>query len=162
MPKGIFDEPKSRTKKPQNKPPKPHPIFITTQLKTVLGNLRALTGNGEQLFPSFALKKIPWMSKETVTTRINRAANGIYKDKQDTHGFRVSMSTHLNTVYGHIPKAEDAVELMQLRKPDGTVRRKYDKSTHWELQCELWQNWANHLESLLPRPIAEIGLRKET
>jgi len=162
MPEGIFEERKSRTKKPQNKPPKKHPIFITTQLKTVLNNLRALIGNDEQLFPSFALKKIPWMSKETVSRRINRAANGIYKDKQDTHGFRISMASFLNENYGHIGNTRDAVELMSLREPDGKVRRKYDKSTHWELQCKLWQHWADHVESLLPRPIAEIGLRKET
>ena len=98
------------------------------------------------------------MSKETVSRRINRAANGIYKDKQDTHGFRISMASFLNENYGHIGNTRDAVELMSLREPDGKVRRKYDKSTHWELQCKLWQHWADHVESLLPYPIKDIGL----
>ena len=41
----------------------------------------------------------------------------------------------------------------------GKVRRKYDRVPHWEHQCELWQHWADHVESLLPYPIKDIGVK---
>jgi integrase len=137
----------------------PHDIYLTDQLLVLLQNLSQITGDNEYMFPRLSTKtKNPFMHRETLQKRINGTKNGAWKGVQCEHGFRSNVSTWATKNFKDMPYRKEAIALASGREMDG-VEYVYNRHGYWQEQCEIWQLWANYIESILPYPIEEIGVR---
>ena len=109
------------------------------------------------MFPSInRSKNKPHMNVATVQKRLKEIKGGMYKGVQSQHGFRTNASTWIAKNHSALPNAAIAVEIASGRTPEG-VEYVYNRYTFWKEQCEVWALWSSYIESLLPRPLSEIG-----
>lgn len=92
----------------------PHIVPLSSQALAVLLEVRALTGNGEYVFPSARTVERP-MSDNAILAAMRRM--GIEKDEMSGHGFRAMARTILDEVLGMRPDLIDTNSLMRLETP---------------------------------------------
>ena len=97
------------------------------------------------------------MHRETLQKRINAANGGAWKGIQSEHGFRSNVSTWITKNYKDMPYRKEAIALASGREMEG-VEYVYNRHSYWDEQCEIWKLWADHIESILPFPISQIGI----
>lgn len=114
-------------------------IMLSNQAITLLGKLKKLTGYSEYLFPNFTNKGV--ISDGTMNKILNSLG---YKKRQDIHGFRGLASTILNNTY---PEKRYVIELCLAHRVGSQVERAYNHSKQLEHQKEVWQIWADFLET---------------
>jgi integrase len=118
-----------------------HIVPLSTQAIEILGELKALTGNGKYLFPSVRSLKRP-MSENTVLGALRRL--GYTGDEMTGHGFRSMASTLLNE-QGWNP---DAIERQLAHGERNTVRAAYNYAEYLPERKKMMQDWADYLEGL--------------
>lgn len=119
-----------------------HVVPLPRQALAVLAETRALTGEGQYVFPSIRTHLRP-MSENTVNAALRRL--GYSNDEMTGHGFRAMASTLLNESGKWSP---DAIERALAHKDRDAVRAAYHRGTHWNERVEMAQWWADYLDQL--------------
>ncbi len=118
-----------------------HIVPLSTQAITILKEIRALTGNGQYVFPSIRSNKRP-MSENTVTGALRRL--GYTKDEMTGHGVRSMASTILNEQGWN----RDAIERQLAHAERNSVRAAYNYAEHLQERRKMMQSWADYLDEL--------------
>lgn len=118
-----------------------HIVPLSTQAIAIFKELRALTGDGQYVFPSIRTSKRP-MSENTVTAALRRL--GYTKDEMTGHGVRSMASTILNEQGWN----RDAIERQLAHAERNSVRAAYNHAEHLPERRKMMQHWADYLEQL--------------
>ncbi|MFY7835206.1 MAG: tyrosine-type recombinase/integrase [Novosphingobium sp.] len=127
-----------------------HVVPLSSQALAVLVGARALTGDGQYVFPSIRTHLRP-MSENTVNAALRRL--GYSNDEMTGHGFRAMASTLLNESGKWSP---GAIERALAHKGKDAVRAAYHRGQHWQERVDMAQWWADYLDTL--RTGAEVVL----
>lgn len=119
-----------------------HVVPLSRQALDLLDELRALTGDGQYVFPSIRTHLRP-MSENTVNAALRRL--GYSNDEMTGHGFRAMASTLLNESGKW---SSDAIERALAHKDKDAVRAAYHRGTHWQERVDMAQWWADYLDTL--------------
>lgn len=116
----------------------PHVVPLSRQALEVIECQRALSGEGELVFPSpyYPGKS---MSENTLNSALTRMG---YKGAHTAHGFRALFSTVANEC-GHDP---DAIERQLAHVERNEVRAAYHRATYLDARATLMQWWADYLD----------------
>jgi integrase len=120
---------------------RPHIVSLSKQAKTVLKDLKPLTGRGKYLFPGVRNRLRP-MSENTVNAALR--GMGYTKDKMTGHGFRSMASTLLNEQGWN----RDAIERQLAHIEGNEVRAAYSYAEYLDERKRMMQNWADYLDGL--------------
>lgn len=133
----IWRIPASRMKKRRE-----HTVPLSTQVIAILKDAKALTGDGELVFPAQGKPRKP-MSENTVNTALRRM--GFESDEMTAHGFRAMASTLLNESGKWHP---DAIERALSHRDRDQIRAAYHRGAHWAERVDMAQWWSDHLDVL--------------
>jgi integrase len=117
-------------------------VPLSHQAVAILGELKAVTGEGKYVFPSARSSSRP-MSDNAVLAAMRRC--GIPKEEMSGHGFRASARTILDEVL-HF-----RVELIEhqlghaVKDPNG---RAYNRTSFLAERTEMMQRWSDYLDEL--------------
>jgi integrase len=119
----------------------PHIVPLAQQAVEILGQLHALTGRGQYVFPGERDRNRP-MSNNTVNVALRRLG---YSNEQMTgHGFRSMASTLLNE-QGWPP---DAIERQLAHQESNAIRAAYNYAQYLPERRKMMQAWADYLNKL--------------
>lgn len=121
---------------------RPHRVPLSRQVRDMLEQLQALTGDGRYLFPSFRSSK-QCMSENTVNAALRRL--GYTNGEMTAHGFRAMAATLLNEMGIWNP---DAIEKQLAHLDSSMVRRAYTRGEYWEERVRMMQHWSDYLDQL--------------
>ena len=121
---------------------RPHRVPLSRQVLDILEELRALTGDGRFLFPSFRSAK-QCMSENTINAALRRL--GYSQEEMTAHGFRAMAATLLNEMGIWNP---DAIEKQLAHLDTSMVRRAYTRGEYWDERVRMMQHWSDHLDEL--------------
>jgi integrase len=120
----------------------PHVVPLAKQAVAVLGELHAVTGHGQYVFPGGRSPKRP-MSDNAILAALRRM--GIGKDEMSGHGFRAMARTILDEVLGVRPDLIEHQLAHAVRDPNG---RAYNRTAHLSERKKMMQTWADYLDGL--------------
>ena len=120
---------------------RPHVVPLAGQVLALLGNLRALTGEGRYLFPSLysASRHISDVGLLNALRRM-----GYAKGVMTIHGFRSMASTLLNE-QGY---RADVIEAQLAHGEKNAIRAAYNHAEYLPERRRMMQEWADYLEGL--------------
>lgn len=118
-----------------------HIVPLSSQVISLLEEIRPLTGQNSFVFPSSRGDGRP-MSNGTIITALKTLGYG--SDVMTAHGFRTTASTLLNE-QGWSP---DAIERQLSHMPRDKIRAAYNRAEYLAERRRLMQSWADYLEGL--------------
>jgi len=118
-----------------------HTVPLATQVRTILRDLKAITGGGELLFPGLRSKKRS-ISDNSLNAALRRL--GYAKDEMTAHGFRTIASTRLH----ELGFDSGDIELQLAHVDRNQVRAVYNKAERLAERRKMMQAWANYLGGL--------------
>lgn len=119
-----------------------HAVPLSTQVVSLLEELRKLTADGKYVFPSAGGASRP-MSENTLNASFRRM--GFSKDEVTAHGLRATASTLLNESGLWHP---DAIERALAHGESNAVRGAYHRGMHWAERVQMAQWWSDYLDQL--------------
>jgi integrase len=120
-----------------------HLVPLSTQAVTILGELCALTGHGELVFPGERSRERP-MSDNSVNAALRRLGYDTTAEITG-HGFRAMARTVLDEVLGVRPDFIEHQLAHAVRDPNG---RAYNRTAHLVERRKMMQQWADYLDKL--------------
>ena len=120
----------------------PHLVPLCDQAVAILGELHALTGRGQYVFPGGRSPRRP-MSNNALTAALRRM--GYDGDTMTAHGFRASARTLLDEGLGFRPDYIEHQLAHAVRDPNG---RAYNRTAHLPERRKMMQAWADYLDAL--------------
>ena len=134
---GIWEIPGERMKK---RTIRPHVVPLPSQAAELLKRLKAITGDGEFLFPNRSSSKRP-----AAVTLLNKAVSSMgYAGKFSPHAIRTTGSTMLNEMGFN----GDWVERQLAHHDRNETRASYNGAKYLEQRRDMMQQWADYLDSL--------------
>jgi integrase len=121
---------------------RPHVVPLSRQARAAIDALRAVTGHGRYLFPSFRTPQRP-MSENTVNAALR--VLGYAQGEITAHGFRSTAASLLNEMGIWNP---DAIEKQLSHIDSNLVRRIYTRGEYWEERVRMMQHWSDYLDQL--------------
>lgn len=143
-----FDAAVWRVPAERTKMRRPHAVPLSTQVLTLLRELRAMDNLGNYLFPANSTFLKP-ICENTLNVALRRL--GFTPDEMTSHGFRSIASTLLNECGLWHP---DAIERSLAHRERDSVRAAYHRGAHWDERVRMAQWWSDYLCKL--RDGAEI------
>jgi integrase len=119
-----------------------HVVPLSRQSLAILGQPRALSGDGRLVFPALGKRDRP-ISENTATAALRRMGFGAHE--MTAHGFRAMASTLLNESGKWSP---DAIERALAHKDGDNVRAAYHRGAHWNERVMMAQWWSDNLDVL--------------
>lgn len=119
-----------------------HKVPLSNQVLAILGELEAITGDGQLLFPSILCEDRP-MSDNTMNAALRRL--GYDRSQMTAHGFRAMAATLLNESGNWHP---DAIERQLGHVESNGVRRAYARGEHWDERVRMMLFWSDYLDQL--------------
>jgi len=118
-----------------------HLVPLSRQALAVLEKLRAYSGKGQYVFPSYSSETVPFGK-----TALQRAIRimGFERDEMCPHGFRSMASTLLN----ELGYNADWIERQLAHVPHGQVRGIYNRAEYLPERRRMLQEWADYLDTL--------------
>lgn len=141
-------EPEWRIPAERMKMGREHIVPLASQVVKLLYQLRALTGDGELLFPGLRTPSRP-ISNGTLNAALRRLDFG--QDEMTAHGFRSMASTLLNEQ--HTPRGErrfssDWIERQLAHAEKDGTRAAYNAAEYLPQRRRMMQWWADYLDQL--------------
>ena len=118
---------------------RPHDVPLSRQALKVLEDISPYSDDAGLVFPAIRSKE-KQLSENAFNSALRRM--GFAKDEVTAHGFRVTVSTILNS-RGFDP---DVIEAVLAHQDRNVVRRAYNRSSYWEQRISLMQQWADLLD----------------
>lgn len=119
-----------------------HIVPLSAQALKLFGELHAMTGHRDLLFPPQQQRKHRHMSENTINMVIKRMG---YKGKMVGHGFRGLASTTLNEM-GYRP---DAIERQLAHAEPNQIRAAYNDAQYLPERKKMMQDWADVIDKLV-------------
>ena len=119
-----------------------HRVPLAKQSIEILTKLKALSGNGDFVFPSYRAKNRP-LSEGTMNAALKRL--GYSSEQVQPHGFRTTASSLLNESGKFSP---DAIERALSHKDKDAIRGIYSRGAFWDERIRMAQYWADYLDTL--------------
>ena len=119
-----------------------HTVPLSTQVLTILRELKEITGGDELLFPGLRSRDRP-ISDNSLNAALRRL--GYAKDEMTTHGFRTMASTRLHE---HGFDSGD-IELQLAHLDRNQIRATYNKAERLAERREMMQAWSDYLDVLI-------------
>jgi integrase len=119
-----------------------HFIPLSRQARSILEDIRPLTGRGEFVFPS-ARGRSRCMSDNAL--RVALRTMGYDNETMTPHGFRASARTLLDEVLGFRVEWIEQQLAHAVKDANG---RAYNRTKHLKQRAEMMQKWADYLDSL--------------
>ncbi|WP_394999190.1 tyrosine-type recombinase/integrase [Sphingomonas sp.] len=135
--KAVWTIPAARMKQRQ-----PHRVPLSQQAISILGEARAVSGDGRFVFPKLGSLLKP-MCENAINGALRRMDYG--PDEMTAHGFRSTASSLLNESGKWSP---DAIERALSHADGDQVRAAYHRGAHWPERVAMAQWWSDHLEAL--------------
>ena len=135
--KAVWTIPAARMKQRQ-----PHRVPLSQQAISILGEARAVSGDGGFVFPKLGSSLKP-MCENAINGALRRMDYG--PDQMTAHGFRSTASTLLNESGKWNP---DAIERALSHADGDQVRAAYHHGAHWPERVAMAQWWSEHLAVL--------------
>jgi integrase len=135
--KAVWTIPAARMKQRQ-----PHRVPLSQQAISILGEARAVSGDGRFVFPKLGSSLKP-MCENAINGALRRMDYG--PDQMTAHGFRSTASTLLNESGKWNP---DAIERALSHADGDQVRAAYHRGAHWPERVAMAQWWSEHLAVL--------------
>jgi integrase len=135
--KAVWTIPAARMKQRQ-----PHRVPLSQQAISILGEARAVSGDGRFVFPKLGSSLKP-MCENAINGALRRMDYG--PDQMTAHGFRSTASTLLNESGKWNP---DAIERALSHADGDQVRAAYHHGAHWPERVAMAQWWSEHLAVL--------------
>ena len=132
--KAVWVIPASRMKKRRE-----HAVPLSRQVLEILTELRAITGNGEFLFPGRAGQCLSEQAPRYAMEGLG------YKGVHSLHGFRTSFSSMAN-VSGLW--SEDAIERQLAHADRNSIRGVYSRDAFWPERQRLMQWWSDRIDEM--------------
>jgi len=120
---------------------RPHIVPLSSQVRTLLREIRPITGDSELMLPSLRSKGRP-MSENTMNAALRRM--GYSKTEMVTHGFRTIASTTLNENGFHW----DWIERQLAHVEGNKVRAAYNAAEYLKERTKMMQWYADYLDGL--------------
>ncbi len=141
-------EPLWRIPAERTKMKREHVVPLAPQAVILLRDLRSLPGSNssEYLFPSPSREG--FMSNNTMLYALYRLG---YHSRATVHGFRATASTALN----EMGFRADIVERQLAHQEKNSVRAAYNRAEYLPERRAMMIHWANHLDAILSRRIAD-------
>ncbi len=119
---------------------------LSRQAVEVVEAMRTLTGHLPYVFPNDRHAHRP-MTENAVRALIIRAAEGAYRHKHCTHGYRSSFSSIMNEWRRREGRPDDreVINLMLAHVVEDKVEGAYNRAAYMERRVELAQIWADML-----------------
>ena len=118
-----------------------HTVPLSTQVLTILRELKGITGEGELLFPGLRSNHRP-ISDNSLNAALRRL--GYAKDEMTTHGFRTMASTRLHELGLH----SGDIELQLAHLDRNQIRATYNKAERLAERRKMMQAWSDYLDRL--------------
>jgi integrase len=118
-----------------------HIVPLSSQALEILEEIKAVTGEGQYVFPSPRTWERP-MSENAVLAALR--SMGYAKEQMTGHGFRSMASTLLNAM-GWEP---DVIEKQLAHSEKNRVRAAYNRHDYLPERTKMMQAWANYLDAL--------------
>jgi integrase len=118
-----------------------HLVPLSRQVLAVLEKLRAYSGKGQYVFPSYRSETVPF--GKTALQRAIRVM-GFEREEMCPHGFRSMASTLLN----ELGYNADWIERQLAHVPHGQVRGIYNRAEYLPERRRMLQEWADYLDAL--------------
>jgi integrase len=127
-----------------------HLIPLPSQAVSILRDVRALTGDGQYVFPNSQREggTEPTMSENTVNMAIRRLKddNGkSYAGRHSAHGFRATARTILDERLGYRP---EIIEAQLAHRAPGPLGATYARAKFLDDRRKMVQQYANYLDGL--------------
>jgi integrase len=123
----------------------PHIVPLSTQSKSVLEQLRAVSFSRDFVFPNDLASSKP-MSNNTILFALYRMG---YRGRMTGHGFRGVASTILHEQgWPH-----EHIELQLAHQERDEISAAYNHATYLPQREQMMQAWADHLEKIRVRPV---------
>ena len=135
--KAVWTIPAARMKQRQ-----PHRVPLSQQTIAILGEARAVSGDGRFVFPKLGSPLKP-MCENAINGALRRMDYG--PDQMTAHGFRSTASTLLNESGKWNP---DAIERSLSHADGNQVRAAYHRGAHWSERVEMAQWWSDQIDTL--------------
>jgi integrase len=116
---------------------KEHIVILTSQIQTILEDMREIAGNSEFVFPSRSKPRKP-VNSESVNTALKRMG---FKGRQTGHGLRALSSTTLNE-HGH---DAELIEVSLSHIDKNVSRRPYNRSEYIDRRRVLMAWWSDYI-----------------
>lgn len=126
-----------------------HLVPLSGQAIAVLEKLRAYSGKGQYVFPSYRSETVPF--GKTALQRAIRVM-GFEREEMCPHGFRSMASTLLN----ELGYNADWIERQLAHIPHGQVRGIYNRAEYLPERRRMLQEWADYLDELRKKARQEI------
>ena len=128
----------------------PHIIPLSSQVLTILQELKAITGSkSPMLFPS-QQGHGKSMSNNTMLYALYRMG---YKGRMTGHGFRGVASTVLHEMdFNH-----DHIELQLAHTPRNAVSAAYNHALYLKQRAAMMQHWSDYLDAQVNAPVLSLG-----
>jgi integrase len=125
-------------------------VPLAPQVVRLLRELKAVTGEGEFVFPNARDRKRP-LSEVTMIGVLRRM--GIKRHEMTIHGFRATARTLLEEVLGERYDLIEHQLAHTVRDPNG---RAYNRTVHLAERKRMMIRWADYLDSLRERAREEM------
>ena len=121
-----------------------HIVPLSTQVISILEELKPFTGHGEYIFPSMRTPNgTRPMSDVALLAALRRL--GYEKDEVTVHGFRATARTLLDEVLKFRP---DYIEHQLAHSVKDPLGRAYNRTTHLDERRKMMQVWSDYLTEL--------------
>jgi integrase len=120
---------------------RPHTVLLSTQVLTILWELKEFTGEGELLFPGLRSKHRS-ISDNSLNAALRRL--GYAKDEMTAHGFRTTASTRLH----ELGFESGDIELQLAHLDRNQIRATYNKAERLTERRKMMQAWSDYLDGL--------------
>ena len=134
-------EPEWRIAAERMKMGREHLVPLAKQVVVLLRQLRALTGDGNLLFPGLRTPSRP-ISNNAINAALRRMDFG--QEEMTAHGFRSMASTRLNEM--NFPP--DVIELQLAHAEKSDTRSAYNRALRIPERRKMMQAWADYLDQL--------------
>jgi integrase len=135
--KAVWTIPAARMKQRQ-----PHRVPLSQQAIAILGEARAVSGDGRFVFPKLGSPLKP-MCENAINGALRRMDFG--PDQMTAHGFRSTASSLLNESGKW---SADAIERSLSHADGNQIRAVYRRGAHWNERVSMAQWWSDQLEVL--------------
>ncbi len=122
-----------------------HTIPLSTQVMTILDELKMFSGDREYLFPNTQYKS-RHMSENTVNSALRRL--GYSKDELVAHGLRSTFSTICNQEITTHNIPFDVIEQALAHKDPNKIRATYNRADYKDDLAKLMQWWSDYLDEV--------------
>ncbi len=119
-----------------------HMVFLSDQAVAILRAMRAYTDGQQYVFPPLARKNNLHLHRDSMSSALRDMD---FRGKHVTHGFRAMLRTAGNEQLRIQPHLLD---LILAHKPQGAVRKAYQRGKYYAARRRAMQKWANYLDEL--------------